>query len=174
MKRWVALLRGINVGGKHLVPMKRLKALMEEQGYQGVNYYIQSGNLVFDSPQRPEGEIGDLIEKAFGFRPFALILSKEELLQAHRNCPYRSDQGKSIHYFFLDRAPESTKLELLEAVKKDSEQYRLIDTVFYLHTPEGFGTSKLAEKVERAFPEVRMTARNLNTVNKLLEMVGTN
>lgn len=172
MKTWIALLRGINVGGKNIVPMKQLKALMEAQGFSRVNSYIQSGNLVFDSPKRPEGEIGALIEKAFGFRPFVLILDREELLQADRHCPYRSDQGKTIHFFFLENAPHSPKLELLDAVKKDSEGYALIDKVFYLHTPEGFGTSKLVEKIDRAFPNTRITARNLNTINKLMGMVG--
>ena len=155
-----------------MVPMKQLKALLEEQGFGRVSTYIQSGNLVFDSPQRPHGKIGALIEKTFGFRPFVLILSKEELLQAQLHCPYQSDQGKNIHFFFLESIPQAPKLELLDVVKKGSESYALIERVFYLHTPEGFGTSKLAEKVERAFPDIRMTARNLNTINKLMEMVG--
>src|SRR5690606_17793916 len=122
--------------------------------------------------KRPQDEIEVLVEKAFGFRPLVLILSKDDFVQAQLHCPYQSDLGKDIHFFFLDRVPESAKLELLDGVKKDSESYALIERVFYLHTPEGFGTSKVAERVERAFPDARMTARNLNTINKLMEMVG--
>src|SRR5690606_28301508 len=162
MKTWIALLRGINVGGKNSVPMKWLQGEMEAWGYSAVRYYIQSGNLVFDSPKRPEGEIGDLIEKTWGFRPYVLILDREELLEAQLHCPYQSDQGKDIHYFFMEDTPTSPRLELLDGVKKDSESYALFKRVLYLHAPEGIGTSKLFEKMERAFPSTRMTARNLN------------
>lgn len=172
MKTWIALLRGINVGGKHLVPMKELKALMEGHGFSKVRTYIQSGNLVFEHPERPQDEIELLIEKAFGFRPFVLIRSQEELLKAVKQCPYQSDMGNTIHYFFLDKTPQTPKLELLDGVKKDSEKYSLIDRVFYLHAPEGIGKSKLFEKIDRVFPNTRMTARNLNTINKLVEMVS--
>ena len=62
MKTWIALLRGINVGGNHIIPMKELKQLMESNGFSNVRTYIQSGNVVFESPQRPLDKIGQLIE----------------------------------------------------------------------------------------------------------------
>lgn len=172
MKTWIALLRGINVGGKHPVPMKELKTLMEANGFSMVKTYIQSGNLVFDSPERPRDEIELLIERTFGFRPLVLILSKEELLSAVEQCPYQSDRGNTIHYFFLEQPVQDPKLELLDPVKTDSEQYTLTERMFYLHAPQGIGRSKLFERIERALPSTRMTARNLNTVSKLVEMVN--
>lgn len=172
MKTWIALLRGINVGGKHSVPMKELKLLMESNGFSNVRTYIQSGNVVFESPQTPTQEIGELIAQQFGFVPYIFVLDRDELMGAVANCPYDSDQGKTIHYFFLDKEPEIFDEALLDSLKADSERYILTEKVFYLYAPEGIGRSKLVEKIGKALPGVTMTARNLNTINKLVEMVG--
>lgn len=145
---------------------------MEAKGHSRVRTYIQSGNLVFDSPERPRDEIELLIEEGFGFRPYVLVLSKEEFLHALEQCPYRSDKGNTIHFFFLEKRPENPDLELLDALKKDSESYTFIERVFYLHAPEGIGRSKLVEKIHRALPGTQITARNLNTVHKLVEMAS--
>lgn len=172
MQTWIALLRGINVGGKHIVPMKELRTLLEANGFDNVKTYIQSGNVVLDYPHKPADEIGLLIEQQFGFKPAVFILSKEELQAAAANSPYQPEQGKQLHFFFLEEEPATIDYALLDDWKKESEAYQLIDKVFYLYAPEGIGRSKLAEKMAKAFPPLAMTARNLNTVNKLLGMVG--
>jgi uncharacterized protein (DUF1697 family) len=171
MKTWIALLRGINVGGKHIVPMKELRTLLEANGFANVKTYIQSGNVVLDYPSKPEEEISSLIEQQFGFRPAVFALSGDELQEAAANNPYTPEQGKQVHFFFLEEAPTSVDYELLDTLKADTEDYQLIEKVFYLYAPDGIGRSKLAEKMAKAFTPIAMTARNLNTINKLLEMV---
>lgn len=171
MKTWIALLRGINVGGKHIVSMKELRALLEANGFTNVKTYIQSGNVILQSPTKPEDEIGRLIEKKFGFRPHVFALSTEDFKKAAANNPYQTDQGKKVHFTFLDKEPESVDYEFLDSLKVESEAYKLIEKVFYLHAPEGIGRSKLMAKLAKAFPPIHMTARNLNTVNKLLGMI---
>ena len=171
MKTWIALLRGINVGGKHIVPMKELIKLMEDHGFANVKTYIQSGNVVFQHPTQAEDDISTLIEQQFGFRPQVFVLGEEELQRSVANNPYPSDAGKAVHFFFLDKEPESVNEALLASLRVESESYQLIDKVFYLYAPDGIGRSKLAEKMGRAFPGVAMTARNLNTMNKLVEMI---
>ena len=172
MKTWIALLRGINVGGRHIVPMKELVKLMEARGFVGVKTYIQSGNVVFRSPSRQEDEIGALIEEHFGFRPSVFVLSKDELQRAAAQNPYPPDAGKAVHFFFLEEEPGSMDRDLLESLKAESEAFSLVEKVFYLYAPEGIGRSKLAEKLHKAFPGATMTARNLNTIHKLLDMVS--
>lgn len=171
MKTWIALLRGINVGGKHIVPMKTLVKAMEAKGFEHVKTYIQSGNVVFQHPEEAGKEVAELIEKQFGFRPEVFILSAAGLREAIANNPFQTDQGKTVHFFFCDREPESLDVDLLESLRAPSEQYQLIGKVFYLYAPDGIGRSKLAEKMGRAFSKVTMTARNLNTINKLAEML---
>ncbi|MDX1479981.1 MAG: DUF1697 domain-containing protein [Saprospiraceae bacterium] len=170
---WIVLLRGINVGGRNILPMQDLRALLTGLGYQNIRTYIQSGNVVLLSPSRPDEEaIGTAIEKQFGFRPAVLILSAEDLQDATASNPYPADAGKAVHFYFCDQAPASIDHALLTDLKSDSESYELVGTVFYLYAPDGIGRSKLAAKVEKALPGVSLTGRNLNTVNKLLGMVA--
>jgi uncharacterized protein (DUF1697 family) len=170
MTVYVALLRGINVGGKHTLPMKPLVSLMEQNGFTGVKTYIQSGNIVFHSSSTPAETLGELIGQEFGFRPGVFLLTAAELEQAVIANPYAPKEGKHLHLFFCDRTPDCIDTGYLDALKAPTEEFRLIGKVLYLHAPEGIGRSKLAAKMGKAFPGVSMTARNLNTVTKLVEL----
>lgn len=172
METWIVLLRGINVGGKHIVPMKELTKLLEANGFQQVKTYIQSGNVVLQYPTNPEEEIGQLIEQQFGFRPAVFVLSQADIEEAAAHNPYDPEQGKQVHFFFLEEEPTTVDYDLLESLKAESEQYQLIDKVFYLYAPDGIGRSKLVGKMHKVFPTATMTARNLNTVKKLLSMIS--
>jgi uncharacterized protein (DUF1697 family) len=172
MKTWIALLRGINVGGKNKLPMRELVKLMEADGFSNVKTYIQSGNVVFQSPTKPKDEIGRLIEKRFGFKPEVFVLSRADLKKAMTDNPYNTGEGRTVHFFFCDKVPKSVDYVLLESLRVESEKFELVGNVFYLHAPEGIGRSKLVEKMGKAFTKVTMTARNLNTINKLAEMIG--
>ncbi|MDX1556191.1 MAG: DUF1697 domain-containing protein [Xanthomonadales bacterium] len=174
MHTLIALFRGINVGGHHKLPMKDLVCILESLGYSDVQTYIQSGNVVFESPS-PQGEqsadeISDAVEAKFGFRPNVLLLGKQQFEDAVARNPFPTAQGKFLHFFFLERSPESPDLETLRGIKTASEQFKLVDSLFYLYTPDGFGRSKLAEKVERCLG-VAVTARNFNTVNAILNLL---
>jgi uncharacterized protein (DUF1697 family) len=172
MTVYIALLRGINVGGKHKLPMKALVSLMEQNGFARVRSYIQSGNVVFHSSSRPDETLGTLIEQEFGFRPAVFLLTAAELGQAVERNPYSPKEGKHLHLFFCDRTPDSPDTGYLDSLKAPTEEYRLVGKVLYLHAPDGIGRSKLAEKLGKAFPGVNMTARNLNTVRKLVEIAA--
>ena len=139
MKEWIALIRGINVGGKHIVPMKELIRLMEREGFVNVRTYIQSGNVVFQSPTRPKDEISRLIEKRFGFRPEVFMLSAADLKKAVVNNPYKEHPGNTVHFFFCDKRPKSIDYGFLESFRTKSEEYKQVGNVFYLHAPDGIG-----------------------------------
>ena len=174
MQTWIVLLRGINVGGRHLLPMKELVGHLQADGFRAVRTYIQSGNVVLQGNERPGDRIGALIERHYGFRPAVFALSAEELREAADGNPFESDAGKTVHFFFCSPEPRHTNLALLESVKGPDEAYRLSGAVFYLYAPDGIGRSRLAEKIGKALPGVEITARNLNTVNKLLDMSTQN
>lgn len=169
---WIALLRGINVGGRHIVPMKDLRTLLEDNGYADVRTYIQSGNVVFESPRKPKDDIGFLIEGKYRFRPEVLVLSKAQFTRAMENNPFDVDAGNEVHFFFCTAVPKSVDHDFLESLRTKTESFELIGKVFYLHAPDGIGRSKLVQKMGRAFKGVSMTARNLNTVRKIAEMAG--
>ncbi len=177
MKTWVALLRGINVGGKTTLPMKELVAMLEGMGARGVKTYVQSGNAVFRSTAANRAQISEYlaseIKRHRGFEPHVFILGVDALERAIANNPFPEAEadGSRLHLGFLGSVPESPELERLEALKKESERFRLIGSVFYLHAPEGIGRSKLAARSERLLG-VPMTDRNWKTVCKLRELAS--
>lgn len=178
MQTWIALFRGINVGGHHKLPMAELRAELESIGLRDARTYIQSGNVVFEASGRERvalaDEISDLVERNHGFTARVLILDARKLGAAMEDNPFPGavDEPKNLHLFFLESAPGSPDLAKIEEIKADSEQFELIDRVFYLHTPDGLGTSRLASSVER-YLGVAATARNWRTVTKILDLASS-
>lgn len=174
---FVALLRGINVGGARMLPMKSLVSLLEGDGFRSVRTYIQSGNVVLQSSDDTVDGIGtriaQLIKQQFRFDVHVMTLSEDELSAAIRNNPFPKAIGEpsTFHACFLAKTPVRPDLESLTQVKTASESFALKGRVFYMHTPEGAGNSKLAARVERALG-VDTTCRNWRTVIQLLEMCG--
>ena len=177
MKTWIALLRGVNVGGKHIVPMKALTSELEALGLTDIKTYIQSGNIVFHDSKRTAAalalEIGTTIQARFGFEPHVAVISDKDFASAVTGNPFHEsmtdENAKTLHLFFLDRTPLDLDQNRLEAIRRPSERWQLNGRVFYLFTPEGFGDSKLATQVERILG-VPTTARNWRTVCAVLDI----
>jgi len=177
MATWIALFRGINVGGKHLLPMAELRRELEELGCEDVRTYIQSGNVVFRSAARAaaklQKDIADRVEEAHGFRAPVLLLSARELATALLENPFpKVSLETSLHLFFLFAKPKRPDLKGLAELATKTEEFRLVDRVFYLHAPDGIARSKLAARADKLLG-VEGTARNLRTVRKLAEMVAS-
>lgn len=164
MDTYILLLRGINVGGKNLIPMKELKSLLLKQGFQNVTTYIQSGNVIFNSNTEPQN-LKPCIENTFGFEPELMLLKQDEFERMLSLCPFSSDDGKSIHFYICAETPRLNQDKLASYIASD-EEYKIIDNVFYLHAPSGIGRSKLVANIERCLG-VKSTGRNLNTILKL-------
>ncbi len=175
MYTYIALFRGINVGGKNSLPMKELASIFEILGASNVKTYIQSGNVLFQSASEDissfSKRLGIEIRKRRGFEPHILVigLSKVETVLTDNPFPEAESEPSSLHVGFLSFAPKNPNLKKLESLKKDSEQFCLIGSIFYLHAPEGVGRSKLAASSEKLLG-VPKTDRNWNTVCKLKEM----
>jgi len=177
MNRWIGLLRGINVGGANRLPMADLRDELERLGLASVRTYIQSGNVVFDSPHHDTaealaGRIETAIEARHGFRPRVLVLSATRFRGAMEANPFPEGEPepKTLHLFFLAGTPDEVDLPAFQAVVSPTERFHLGDGVFYLHAPDGIGRSKLATRTE-ALLGVPATARNWRTVTKVWEMV---
>lgn len=174
MNTYIALFRGINVGGKNILPMKELRVLLEDLGCKNVRTYIQSGNVVFDGKKKQTDKlpkkISNEILKNYGFEPNVLLLAQSELQNAVANNPFPTDDGRKLHVFFLYDRPTKPDIEKLNSIKIKTEQFKLHERVFYFYAPDGIGRSKIASNVERCLG-VSATGRNWNTVGKLMSMI---
>lgn len=175
MTAYVALFRGINVAGKHILPMRDLREILAALGCENIVTYIQSGNAVFLSRSDAAelaAAIAAAVKNGFGFAPRVLVLSVDRFASIAAANPYRDAEQmpRSLHVWFLTDAPVDPDLDTLTELRTGNERFTLGDGAFYLFAPDGIGRSKLAAKVDRCLG-VETTARNWNTVSKLLDLV---
>ena len=175
-KSWLALLRGINVGGNNIIKMAELREALIQAQLENVRTYIQSGNVLFESPKRStksslEKKIRAVIEKTFSLDPSVLVLSHEEFTEAVAQNPFSVDshEPKTVHFFFLAKQPKTVAWNRFDELAIDSERYELKGKVLYFLAPDGLARSKLAATMDRLVG-VAATGRNLRTVNKIEEM----
>ena len=169
-KTYVALLRGVNVGGNNKVPMADLRALAGGLGWQDVCSYIASGNLVFRAGVGDHaGDLRDAMVKQMGVDVLVVVLEGAALRAALAGCPFAPDDMRVVHGFF-SAAPVAIDQSVVETYRAASESVVQQGHVIWLHTPDGFGTSKLAGKWTRAV-KGDVTGRNLRTIKTLVEML---
>lgn len=173
MPTFIALLRGINVGGHNKVPMAELRSLLEGAGLKEVRTYIQSGNVIFRSDLKSpalESRIGDAIEKSFGFRPAILVITAAELRNAAKDYPFPIDNHKFSHFMFLAGQPGKEAIRNLKKLDPEPDRISLGRNVVYFYFPNGvFGAKIDLTKIEKLIG-VNCTSRNWRTVQKLIEL----
>lgn len=181
MKIYIALLRGINVGGKNVIKMAELKRVFEVIGLCDVQTYIQSGNVLFKSEEDEEflrEKIGYEIEANFGFSVTVILRTSAELEQLILNSPFSekevaeaeaSSQAESQYVALLSHAPLPEKIETLHAYQNESEQYKIIGREVFLLFHYSIRNSKLANNLDKL--GVSATVRNWKTINKLHALV---
>ncbi|MGA8150576.1 MAG: DUF1697 domain-containing protein [Terriglobales bacterium] len=178
MPTYIALLRGINVGGHKRVPMERLRAMFEKLGFAQVATYIQSGNVVFEAGKHAPADLSKKIEERilaeFGFSASVITRTPEELGKAIQNNPFPKESGNDpskVYIAFLSQVPRADAAKKLGALATTSEQLHHSDKEIYLCYRDGMGRAKLTGSVLEKALEVTATARNWNTVNQLYQMV---
>ncbi len=176
MASCVALLRGINVGGRNILPMKDLRELLENLGCENVATYIQSGNAVFhhsDKALEVSGSISGAIETDFSFRPSVMVLTAEVFAEIAAANPYAdvAVEARNAHIWFASEAVTNADKTRLRELATASEEFTLTEKAFYLHAPDGIGRSKLASNVEKCLG-VEATARNWRTIGKIGELIA--
>lgn len=173
MAVWVALLRGVNVGGAGKLSMAGFRAVLDGLGFGRVRTYIQSGNAVFESDLGAlelEALIGGAVAARFGFTPQTFVLAADEVTAAVTDHPFVGAEGNRVHVVFLRQTPVLDK-EALRALALPGDGWHVGPRRFTLHTPGGFGTSKLGERLPRLLPQP-MTVRNLRTVAALAALAA--
>ena len=177
MKTYIALLRGINVGGHRKIKMVDLKEMLRTMGLQDVVTYIQSGNVVFKSSitktSELEEKIKDSIAKTFNFEVPVLIKTHEELKSIFDKNPFTetSDiENKRIYFSLLQETPMPEFKAAFQKEKFQGELFVIAEDCVYLNYALGAGKAKLSNNLIERKLKVSATARNYNTMVKLLEM----
>lgn len=172
MTAYVALLRGINLGPSHRVPMAELRTLCRSLGLRNVATYLQSGNVVFND-DRPPGAIVDLLEGAlatrFGFDAPVILRAAPEMTRIAERHSFRDreDDPAKLHVFFLAGTPDPEAIERWHPERFAPDEARIDGREVHVHFPNGMGRSRLTVNLG-----VPATARNWRTVRALAQMAG--
>ena len=167
--RQVALLRGINVGGKHKVPMKDLAALFEAAGFSDVKTYIQSGNVVFSGPKADTAALAAAIEKRFGFAVPVAVRTAADLARIAGANPFVADDPEGpLHVMFLTGDPDPKAA--LDPDRSPPDRFALVGREIYLHLPNGVARSKLTNAWFDSRLKTVTTTRNWRTVLTLRDL----
>jgi uncharacterized protein (DUF1697 family) len=175
---YAALIRGINVGGRARLAMPLLRAGLTELGFESVVTYIQSGNAVFRAAGRP-AEVAQAVERRIlkdaGLTVTVMVRTHAELSRIAKRNPFVADEQepRHLHVLFLDRAPSRSAVHELDADRSPPDRFHVEGQAIYLHHPNGLGRSRLSADYFEKILGVRATARNWNTVLKLVELTAS-
>jgi len=176
MSRMVALLRAVNVGGRKL-PMAELRALCAKLGWEDVATYIQSGNLVFASTERPaalEAELEQAIERRFGLDVPVIVRTAAQWAKLAAANPFARaalDEPNRLQLLVSKKPPDPDAAEKLMARARGGERVEAAGGALWFHFPDGVGTSKLTPALIDKACGSPSTGRNFRTVLKLGEML---
>ncbi len=169
MIRQVALLRGINVGGKNTVPMAALRDLFVSLGHDDVATLLQSGNVVFTgSGHAVPGDLEAAISEQFAITCRVIVVSRDELEQVVADNPFAEYQPTTVHVGFVGAPPDQQSVTTIDAGSFAPEELVPGDRHLYLHLPGGMGRARMPSQLERRLG-VPITFRNWTTVTRLAD-----
>jgi uncharacterized protein (DUF1697 family) len=174
MATYIALLRGINVGGNRIIAMAKLRAMFEAAGATDVTTYIQSGNVVFRHAARAAPKLAAQLEaqiaKATKLAVPVVLRTAAEWTAVTAQNPFPEATADQLHVGFLAVAPPADALASLDPKLHEPERCVIVGREIYMFLPNGIGRSKLVVAVLKLKPLAAATARNWRTVQKLAEL----
>lgn len=175
--KYIALLRGINVGGQKKIKMADLRAMCEKIGLQEVQTYIQSGNVIFKNSEENtsvlEKDLQNQIKTTFGFEVPVMVMTQAYLQEVAENNPFlklnKDLDTKLLHVTFLAEQPAENLIKVLAEKDYGTDEFEVIENRVYLYFPNGYGRTKLTNTVFEKKLQVAATTRNWRTTKKLLD-----
>lgn len=149
--------------------------MIESLGFENVQTYIQSGNIIYQTKKTDSLKLSELIKKAiqkeFGFDLPVFTMTSETLEVVIKNNPFQKDKNKDVAFFhvtFLDKLPDKEKISLLQLVDTKNDVFEIVDHALYLYCPDGYGKTKLTNTFVESKLKVGATTPNWKTTNELL------
>ncbi len=174
MNTFIALLRGINVGGHKKVPMAELRKLLSNSGFKNVQTYIQSGNVILESSEEQisiiEKQIKTTILDYFGFDVPVIVKTNHELQAIFDACPFTKEKKEKSYFIILNKIPDVELVKDVEQLSYENEEFIIINDCIYFYCSISYGQIKFNMNSFERKLKVKGTSRNYNTIVKLLSL----
>lgn len=174
MITYIALLRGINVGGHKKVPMAILRELLSNLGFKNVKTYIQTGNVIFQFSEKNSNLLEELILKTiashFGFNVKVIVKTKQELQSVFDACVFLEDKKTKSYFILLSKVPEANLVNEANKITFENEEFAIVNNCIYYYSSIGYGRAKFNMNSFEKKLNSNATSRNYNTIKKLLEL----
>ncbi len=173
MNTYIALLRGINVGGHKKILMADLRALLETSGLNEVSTYIQSGNVIFKSEASAKEcseNISEAILEKYGWEVPILIKTPSEIKSILENCPFPQVEKEKSYFMLLQMPPLAKNIKSTLSFQFPNEKFSITPQCVYLFSSVGLGKSKMSNNFFERKLKVNTTTRNFKTMVKLIEL----
>lgn len=174
---FISILRGINVSGQRVIKISALKKMYENIGFENVQTYLQSGNVIFRSKEKETKVIEEIltseIKKVFDFVVPVIVLETDTLQTIIQNNPFMHDKQKDDSFFHVTFLAETTvKIdeENIVSKKQNGEEIEFSSNAVYLYCPNGYGRTRLNNNFLESYLNVKATTRNWKTANELLKL----
>lgn len=174
MNTFISMLRGINVSGQKKIRMQELRALYRSLGLDNVRSYVQSGNVIFDTPEsdpaKLAGAIQNQIQQTFGYAVPVFIRTPADFQRIIAGNPFlngRNEDPAKLYVTFLYQLPSPEKLNTLAAPNQSSDEFVIGEQEIFLYCPTGYGRTKLSNQFFEKKLQVPATTRNWKSVNAL-------
>lgn len=168
--KFVAFLRGINVGGNKKVPMVDLKKIFEKLGFANVQTLLNSGNVIFEIGERSEEkltkDIEDALEKVFGWKIVVMIRSIDELKKVLDKNPFKKENDFKCYVSFLEKLPDASLAKAYLALQDEENKFSISGREIYVKIRNS-KDAKVYIALEKKL-QLAATSRNVNTIEKLV------
>jgi uncharacterized protein (DUF1697 family) len=179
MPAYIAMLRGVNLTGHNSIRMEQLRGLCNRLGFQKVETYVRSGNIVFQAkignPAVLSKQIGESILDSFGFETPVIIRTSKEMENVVADNPFLREKdvdSSKLHVTFLSEGARKSSLKRLEELATGQDRFCPASREIYLYCPGGYGRTKLSNNAIEKALSVSATTRNWRTTSILLGMVS--
>ena len=176
MPKQIALLRGINVGGRNKIKMADLYELLTKNGLKEVSTYIQSGNILFQnhrSNSTNAKSIKALIADQYGYDIRVMVRDAKSLTTIVAKKPFSESQAEFLHVTLLSSKPKASAIKAIPRLDFGDDEFKIVDDVAYIYCPDGYAKTKLNNSFFESKLNIDATTRNWKTLNKLIEMAAT-
>ncbi len=171
--KYVAFLRGINVGGHKIIKMEDLRRMLASYGYLNVGTFIQSGNAIFETANSDAGklekEVRTNLSKSLGYEVEIFLRTMRELGKIAGNSPFQEDENSTLYVAFLHKKPSRTAEDALLALQNKVDEFSIRDREAYWFRHRDKGESKFTNNLLEKILDAPATTRNLTSVRKIVE-----